>query len=301
MRHFAVASTLLAAAACLAQEPTLNFTPASFLFEFDGFSAPVERVGIKLEIETIEYKDSMDAHVRKRPGRTTHVKIRLDRGSVSNRESFDALLSKVLNGVTERKSGSIVYLDREGNEKLRQTVGDFGDLTAIFPGTGELAGDGPTSVAISGHIHLHKEGIIHRDIAARNLTKPGKAVVLMGEADSLRALDCAGSSPFEVHRDTGDLDGDGAPDITESVRAGEMSLILGATEAAMIAEWRKSTEFAATLDIPYTRPLSIQWPLPDGGVYEVTMFATFLGATPLDKARAKVDLSLEQVKAQVRK
>lgn len=77
--------------------------------------------GLESEIEVVEYKhgdDNATLRDRKRPGRVKYANITLKRGLVSD-PSFHEWYQKVLQGVTERKSGSIIYLDREGNEVLR--------------------------------------------------------------------------------------------------------------------------------------------------------------------------------------
>lgn len=291
MRRTALALLLALSALGIAQDTTLDFTPSGFLFEYDGAVGPLKVAEIKREIEVIEWQEGM--HVRKRAGKVKPMRITCERSWSSDSSAFDILVNKVLHGVTDRKSGSIVYLDREGNEVLRQSFGNFGDVVVTFPGTGNQASN--DGVRVSGLSYLHKEGIVHRDIAARASVKPGKAVVRMSESTGIRDLVCGETSHFRVVCDTGDLDGDGAPDVTEFIAASDMSMVLGASELAMLEEWQKATDFAASLELPYNRHLSILWPLADGGAYEVSMMATLKSFVAGVKGTYKVDVSLEQV------
>jgi len=98
-----------------------DYLPAhNFKIEIDGVISGgfKEIIGLESEVEIIEYKDGDDQLTRKRAGKAKYKNIVLKRGFVSD----PALLEwykKVLGGKTERKSGSIVYLDREGNEVVR--------------------------------------------------------------------------------------------------------------------------------------------------------------------------------------
>jgi phage tail-like protein len=79
----------------------------------------------KLEIDGVlvggfeqAYKDGDDMLTHKRPGKPKYQNIVLKRGFVAD----PALLEwtkAALDGKVERKSGSIIYLDREGNDVLR--------------------------------------------------------------------------------------------------------------------------------------------------------------------------------------
>lgn len=98
-----------------------DYLPAhNFKIEIDGvISGGFKEIsGIESEVEIIEYKDGSDPITHKRPGKAKYKNIVLKRGFV-NDASLLEWYKKVLNGVTERKSGSIIYLDREGNEVLR--------------------------------------------------------------------------------------------------------------------------------------------------------------------------------------
>ena len=98
-----------------------DYLPAhNFKIEIDGViqGGFKEIQGLESEVEVIEYKDGDDMVTHKRAGKAKFKNITLKRGQVSD----PALLEwykKVLAGKTDRKSGSIIYLDREGNEVMR--------------------------------------------------------------------------------------------------------------------------------------------------------------------------------------
>lgn len=77
-----------------------------------------ELVGGGIDIEVVEYRDGSDPVVRKRPGKVKYSNLTLKRGQFSDPLVTD-WVDKALAGTTERKSGSIIYLDREGNEVVR--------------------------------------------------------------------------------------------------------------------------------------------------------------------------------------
>ncbi|MCM8832235.1 MAG: phage tail protein, partial [Candidatus Omnitrophica bacterium] len=88
---------------------------AQFKVEIDGVTMAVfkEVEGIDIETEVIEYQDGNDIILRKRPGRTKYSNIVLKRGFNAD-PTLREWYKKVVKGVTERKSGSIIVLDRAG-------------------------------------------------------------------------------------------------------------------------------------------------------------------------------------------
>jgi phage tail-like protein len=89
--------------------------------EASGFK---EIVGLESEIEVVEFKDGDDPITHKRAGKAKYKNITLKRGFVAD----DSLLAWFEGGdKAERKSGSIIYLDREGQEVLRY---DFSGASA---------------------------------------------------------------------------------------------------------------------------------------------------------------------------
>jgi phage tail-like protein len=98
-----------------------DYLPAhNFALEIDGVikGGFKEITGVESEVEIIEYKDGDDPITRKRPGKAKYKNICLKRGFVKD-PSLLEWYKKVLAGKTERKSGSVIYLDRENKEVLR--------------------------------------------------------------------------------------------------------------------------------------------------------------------------------------
>ena len=98
-----------------------DYLPAhNWKIEIDGVvSGGFKEVsGLESEVEIIEYRNGDDPLTHKRAGKAKYKNITLKRGLVND----NALLEwykKVLAGKTDRKSGSVVYQDREGNEVIR--------------------------------------------------------------------------------------------------------------------------------------------------------------------------------------
>jgi phage tail-like protein len=98
-----------------------DYLPAhNWKIEIDGVIAGgfKEVSGLESEVEVIEYRNGDDPVTHKRPGKTKFKNITLRRGLEGDAPLLPWYKS-VLGGKTDRKSGSIIYLDREGNEVLR--------------------------------------------------------------------------------------------------------------------------------------------------------------------------------------
>ena len=97
-----------------------------FLVEIDGIqqAAFTECSGLGSQIEVVEYRDGSEANqVRKLPGKVIYPDIVLKWGVTDSRELYDWHLA-VINGDLQRKNGSIVLLDDQGNEKVRWNFQD---------------------------------------------------------------------------------------------------------------------------------------------------------------------------------
>lgn len=96
------------------------FPTQNFKLEIDGVTAGSfkEISGIESETEIIEIKDGDDMTTHKRPGRTKYSNIILKRGFINDPAFWD-WYKKVVSGTTERKSGSVIVLDRAGQEVNR--------------------------------------------------------------------------------------------------------------------------------------------------------------------------------------
>ena len=99
-------------------DPYRNF---SFLVEIDGITQAgfSDASGFGASTDPIEYREGGETKtVRKLPGLTKYTNITLKWGLTDSRELYD-WYKDVVNGKIERKSGSIILLDLEGNEKVR--------------------------------------------------------------------------------------------------------------------------------------------------------------------------------------
>jgi phage tail-like protein len=93
----------------------------NFLVEIDGITrAAFQQVsGFDSTVETIEHREGGEnTTVRKIPGLTKYSDIQLKWGIADDRDLYD-WHHRVIVGDIERKNGSIVMLDRHGQEKVR--------------------------------------------------------------------------------------------------------------------------------------------------------------------------------------
>lgn len=83
----------------------------AFHVEIEGIGAGAFRKfdGIDVEIDQIEYKDSLDAHPHKRPGIYHFGNIKLTKGVIANKALWD-WCQKIMSGDVTRKNGSIHVL-----------------------------------------------------------------------------------------------------------------------------------------------------------------------------------------------
>lgn len=102
------------------ENPLLQY---NFLLEIDGTSEAVagftEVSGINMESDIVEYREGADtATVRKMPGLRKYGNITLKRGYTTNTELWD-WRKTVIDGATERKSGTIILLNESREPALR--------------------------------------------------------------------------------------------------------------------------------------------------------------------------------------
>ena len=92
----------------------------NFLLEIDGIARArfSEVSGLDTTIEVIEYREGGDLGTIKLPGRVSYSNISLRWGMTDDTELYEWILA-VAQGTTERKNGSIILLDRQGNEISR--------------------------------------------------------------------------------------------------------------------------------------------------------------------------------------
>jgi phage tail-like protein len=98
-------------------DPLNNF---NFLVQLDGISRASfhECTGFNSAIDVTEHREGGALHPLKLPGITKYGDLTLRRGVTHDRELYDWHLAAV-NGDVQRRSGSIVVLDRRGQEQAR--------------------------------------------------------------------------------------------------------------------------------------------------------------------------------------
>jgi phage tail-like protein len=99
-------------------DPYSNF---NFLVEIDGITRAAfqEATGFDSTIDVIEHREGGENTTpRKLPGLTKYSNITLKWGLTDDRELYDWHRQTVL-GDVQRKNGSIIVLDAQGNEKVR--------------------------------------------------------------------------------------------------------------------------------------------------------------------------------------
>jgi phage tail-like protein len=94
----------------------------NFLVEIDGIiqGGFSEASGLVIDTNIIEYREGQEQFgtVRKLPGLIKYNNIVLKRGFTQDKRLWE-WRKKVIDGVTERTSGSIILLDEARNEALR--------------------------------------------------------------------------------------------------------------------------------------------------------------------------------------
>ena len=99
-------------------DPYLNFR---FRVEIGGMQQAgfMECSGLGSHIEVVEYREGVEiSSVRKLPGRVSYPDITLKWGITDSSELYKWHLA-VIQGQLERRDGSVVLLDAQGQEKLR--------------------------------------------------------------------------------------------------------------------------------------------------------------------------------------
>ncbi len=97
-------------------DPFMNF---NFRLQIDGLTVAAfhECSGLESAIDVVEHREGGGA-IRKLPGNVKFANIVLKRGVSGNRELYD-VHAKCLEGIVERKSGSIILMDRADREVAR--------------------------------------------------------------------------------------------------------------------------------------------------------------------------------------
>jgi phage tail-like protein len=92
----------------------------NFKVEIEGVTQGAFRnvEGLETETEIVEYQDGDDIILRKRPGRTKYANLVFKRGYINNDELWQ-WRKKVIDGLVERKSGSVILCADDGSEIMR--------------------------------------------------------------------------------------------------------------------------------------------------------------------------------------
>lgn len=100
--------------------PVDPYKSMKFKVEIDGIvqAGFAECSGLGSQVEIIDYQEGGDLYSRKIPGKVTFPDITLQWGITDSRELYD-WHKNVLDGVTERKNGSIILFNDVGEEKIR--------------------------------------------------------------------------------------------------------------------------------------------------------------------------------------
>ena len=134
-------------------DPYRNF---NFLVEIDGITQAgfSDCSGFGSSTDPIEYREGGENKtVRKLPGLTKHNNITLKWGLTDSKELYD-WYGDIVNGKIQRKNGSIIVLDLEGNEKVRWN---------FFNGW-PTKWDGPDFTAKGNDVAIETLEIVHEGI-----------------------------------------------------------------------------------------------------------------------------------------
>ncbi len=128
----------------------------NFLVEIDGVTRAgfTEVGGLTTEQDAIDYRDGNEtATVRKLPGLRKYSNITLKRGFTQDKELWQ-WRKTTIDGLTERRSGSIVLLDEARNEVLRWN----------FSEGWIIKWEGPALKATANEIAIESLEIVHEGL-----------------------------------------------------------------------------------------------------------------------------------------
>ena len=97
----------------------------NFLLEISGITGDSKTIvggfktlsGMDSETEVVEFKQGNDKVVRKKPGRTTYANISLERGFTATDDLWQ-WRKNIEDGLIDRRSGSIIILDNDGETEV---------------------------------------------------------------------------------------------------------------------------------------------------------------------------------------
>ncbi len=251
--------------------------------------------GLESEIEILEYKNGDNPTTQKRPGRAKFSNIVMKRGWTGDNSLIDQIIASLLTpGALQRKSGSVILMDREGNEVLRYGLPGVQGAEIEFPAFGIFAPPTTSSVDVIPRgitltlkakelPSLPKQNIVHRDLAMRNLLVNMRSfkVEVIGDG-SVRTLDCLGGRSFQVRPILSDIEGETDAKVVKDVASDDLTLALAASETEFIAKLWGQTLAAGQLG--QTVPLALRITFRNDQGQDVTLY----GDTVVARAPAGV-------------
>jgi len=137
------------------KDPYDPYSSHRFLVEIDGIARGgfSECTGFDSTVEVTEYQEGGDGIKRQIPARTTYSNIQLKWGMSDDRDLYDWHM-KAVRGEVERKNGSIVLLNRKGEEVRRWN----------FERAWPTKWDGPDLNAGSNDLAIETLEIVHEGI-----------------------------------------------------------------------------------------------------------------------------------------
>lgn len=137
--------------------PANPFPSSNFRVEIDGITTASFRecTGLAGDSTVIEYREGTDfaRTPRKIIGQQTYPNITLKRGYTTNRELWD-WFRNIVNGVPDKRSGSIILMDEARNDVLRWNF-ENGWIKKI---------EGPSFNATSNEVAVESVEIVHEGV-----------------------------------------------------------------------------------------------------------------------------------------
>jgi phage tail-like protein len=101
------------------------YVALNFRVEIDGLTVGSfsECSGLTAEVNVVEYREGTDISLttRKLPGLQKYSTITLKRGYTQNTELW-SWYKNIVNGVADRRNGSIILMDEERNDVMRWSI-----------------------------------------------------------------------------------------------------------------------------------------------------------------------------------
>lgn len=133
------------------------FRSFNFRVEIDGLSVGSfsECSGLSSEGDAVEYREGTDIPltVRKLVGLRKYMNITLKRGYTQNRDLWE-WYTNIVNGVPDRRSGTVILMDEERNDVLRWN----------FENAWVNKIEGPTFNASGNEVAIESVEIVHEGL-----------------------------------------------------------------------------------------------------------------------------------------